>query len=211
MTGVFFGTGHTLSEQFQSAAAYGLMVCGLSMGFTERESMVFQFNQVTSSIVVSFAAVSFGGFVNVAEAQGGVGGSGGFFNSKPADHQHIPAPAIAEKPCNSVPASAITKGSFTVWTEPKDPKPGQQYRIMVEVKVSEKLDKYPRCDISGSVLGTDGYKDYFGGPTEPGYYGVKDQRVRFEVMVPGAAQLVEDVIEIKSKLLKEEHEIKLEF
>jgi hypothetical protein len=126
-------------------------------------------------------------------------------------------PAIAEKasPCGSlsvVPNSAVTKGSFTVWTEPENPNPGQQYTIMVQIKVLNNLDKYPVCDISGSVTGTDGYKDYFGGPTEKSVLPVKNLNVRLPVLlVPGGSQMVKDVIHIKSKLLKEEQQLEITF
>lgn len=163
-------------------------------------------------ILIFFVSISLTDGKNVAEAQGGLGGSGGFFDSKPADHQQEKRrPAIAEKPCNSVPKSAITKGRFTVWTDPEDPEPAQRYRIVIEVKVSEKLEKYPRCDLSGSILGTDGYVQNFGGPTEHGFYAVKDQKVRLHVAVPGASPLVKDVIQVKSKRLDEEQRIELEF
>ena len=112
---------------------------------------------------------------------------------------------------NLIPKQAVTKGSFTVWTEPEDPMPGQQYNIMIQVKLKSNVKKLRRSDIQGSVVGTDGYKDYFGGPTEPGYYTVKDNTVRFQVLVPGAAQLVKDVINVESELLKEKQQIELVF
>jgi hypothetical protein len=110
-----------------------------------------------------------------------------------------------------IPKQAVTKGSFTVWTEPEDPMPGQQYNIVIQVKLKSNVAKLRRSDIKGSVIGTDGYKDYFGGPTEPGYYTVKDNMVRFQVLVPGAAQLVKDVINVESELLKEKQQIEIVF
>lgn len=163
-------------------------------------------------ILIFFVSISATQATNVAEAQGGLGGAGGFCDSQPADPQQVKRrPAIAEKPCNSVPDSAVTKGRFTVWTEPENPKPGQRYRILIEVKVSEKLEKYPRCDLTGRILGTDGYVQNFGGPAEHGFYAVKDQKVRLHVAVPGASQLVKDVIQVKSKRFDEEQRIELEF
>ena len=134
-----------------------------------------------------------------------------FSGSGPAKH----VPAIAEKTCGQfarIPEGAVSKGSFTVWTEPNDPKPGEKYIILIEIKNLKDMEKFPRCDLSGSIIGTDGYKDYFGGPNEPGFLPVKNKAVRFEALVvPGAAQLVKDVIQIKSKLLDEEQQLELKF
>jgi hypothetical protein len=110
------------------------------------------------------------------------------------------------------PSQAVTKGSFTVWTEPEDPMPGQQYKIMIQVKLNNELKRYPCRDLSGSIVGSDGYRDFFGGPTEPGYLPVKDNSVHYEALiVPGAAELVKDIINVESKILKEKQTIELVF
>lgn len=117
-----------------------------------------------------------------------------------------------QKPVPPLPKHAVSKGSFSVWTKPEKPKPGQQYSIFAEINVPKIISRYPLKDLSGSLTGTDGYKDHFGGPTETGFVPVKDQKVRFEVVkVPGAAQLVKDVIEIESKILKEKQTIEIVF
>lgn len=127
------------------------------------------------------------------------------------------APAVAEKPalCQgvwAVPESAVTEGSFTAWTEPRNPRPGEKYTIIVQVKGLKGLEKFPICDLSGTVTGTDGYKDYFGGPSQEGFMPIKDQTVRLPVLtVPGAAQLVKDVIHINSKLLNEKQQLEIRF
>lgn len=38
-----------------------------------------------------------------------------------------------------IPSQAVTKGSFTVWTEPVDPQPGQRYTIMIRVKLKSEM------------------------------------------------------------------------
>lgn len=133
--------------------------------------------------------------------------------SKPVANQ-THAPAIAEKasPCGLLIEGAVTKGSFTVWTEPNDPKPGEKYKIWIEIKLPKDLERFPRCDLSGTVTGTDGYKDFFGGSNEPGSLPVTNQKVRYHALtVPGAATLVKDVIRIQSKLLDEEQQVELKF
>jgi hypothetical protein len=111
-----------------------------------------------------------------------------------------------------IPTQAVTKGSFTVWTVPEDPQPGQKYDIMIQVKLKNDLKRYPRSDLSGNVVGTDGYRDFFGGPTEAGYLPIKENAVRYQALtVPGAAQLVKDIINVESKILKEKQTIELVF
>ncbi len=111
-----------------------------------------------------------------------------------------------------MPARVFTKGSFTVWTEPNDPKPGERYNIIVEIKLDKNVKRYPLRDLSGFVVGTDGYKQNFGGPTEAGYVDVKNNRARLQATtVPGASQLVKDVITVKSKILEEKQEIEIIF
>ena len=112
-----------------------------------------------------------------------------------------------------IPQQAVTKGSFTVWTEPADPEPGEKYIIWIQVKLKNDIKRYPRRDLSGSIVGTDGYKDYFGGPTEPGYLRIDENNtVRYEALtVPGAAQLVKDIINVESKILNEKQTIELVF
>ena len=58
-----------------------------------------------------------------------------------------------------VPASgfAVTKGSFTAWTVPEAPEPGQTYRIVIQVKLPDKVKTYRLSDLIGKVTGTDDY------------------------------------------------------
>ena len=72
--------------------------------------------------------------------------------------------------------------------------------------------RYPLRDLKGFVVGTDGYKQHFGGPTEAGYVDVKNNRARLQAtVVPGASQLVKDVITVESKILEEKQEIEIIF
>jgi hypothetical protein len=109
-----------------------------------------------------------------------------------------------------VPESAITKGSFTVWTEPEDPKPRQRYFIVIQVKLPASVKQYRLRDLSGDVRGTDRfYKQIRYSGTER--KGVKDGVVQIQVAIPGGEQLVKDTIRIKSELLKEEQTIEIVF
>jgi hypothetical protein len=109
-----------------------------------------------------------------------------------------------------VPESAITKGSFTVWTEPEDPKPRVPYDIIIQVKLPPNVKQYRLSDLSGYVEGTDGYRKQIK-YTSKDRKGVKDGVVQFSIRIPGGAQLVRDVIEIRSKILDEQQRIEIEF
>lgn len=109
-----------------------------------------------------------------------------------------------------VPSTAVTKGSFTVWTDPEVPNPGQKYDIIIEVKVSPGITSYRLRDLTGTVRGTDGYFKairYDSKRRERVVEGV----VQIRVTIPGAAQLVRDTIKIRSAILKEEQTIEIVF
>jgi hypothetical protein len=109
-----------------------------------------------------------------------------------------------------VPDSAITKGSFTVWTEPEDPLPRQRYNIVIQVKVPKSVKQFRLRDLTGDVRGTDGYyKQIKYGATDK--KGVKDGIVQLQIAIPGAVQLIKDTIRIKSDMLKEEQTIEIVF
>ena len=114
----------------------------------------------------------------------------------------------------ALPPQALKKGSFAVWTEPRDPIPKEPYYIIIDVDIST-LDKefksYPKRDLSGSVIGTDNYEQDFGGRRERGNLPIVNDHVRMKVLVPGAAELVRDTIKVKSNLLNEEQTITIVF
>ncbi|MDB4423395.1 hypothetical protein N9276_02315, partial [Rhodopirellula sp.] len=122
-------------------------------------------------------------------------------------------------------ANAVSKGSFTAWTVPKNPRPLQNYRIVIEINLPQEVKGYYPRDLSGVVVGTDSYKQTL--PFSPGTVTrqsgstrplskfkritVRKHKVQFLVPVPGAARLVRDRITLRSKLLKEEHSLELVF
>lgn len=128
---------------------------------------------------------------------------------------------------------AVTKGSFTAWTVPKDPKPGQDYKIVIQIKVPETVNRYRIADLSGRVIGTDKYTLDIPYENQFNRYGTKiqkssrsekldfvkrgdyarvvDNQVQVIVDVEGAKQLVQDTIEVKSRMLKEEQKLEIVF
>ncbi len=119
---------------------------------------------------------------------------------------------IAE-PTINVPSHAVTKGSFSAWTVPKDPEPRQPYFIVIQVRLPENLvknGKFRASDITGKVTGTDTYKQNIRfKPTQ--VFPVKDGTVQIEILVPAAEALVKDTIQIQSRLLKEKQTLQIVF
>lgn len=146
-----------------------------------------------------------------------------------------------------VPENAVTAGSFTAFTTPTfnaafpkrfgmpephpgdAPQPRQPYFITIQIKVPGDRKTYPLSDLSGTVMGTDGWRQSFpfdrfrgrssvfvmtkdGKLVKPSNtLRVVDGVVQIVVLVPGAVALVKDVIEVESKLLDEAQTLELVF
>ena len=111
---------------------------------------------------------------------------------------------------------AVRKGSFTVWTVPPDPRPRQDYAIVIEVDLPEelRLRRYPKRDLYGEVKGTDNFRMILPGNElrdRAGYLPLRIGKVQFVVGIPGAESLVKDRIKVGSKLLKESQTLELVF
>lgn len=50
---------------------------------------------------------------------------------------------------------AVTKGSFTAWAVPPNPRPRESYWINIEVKLPTNTQNYLQTDLAGTVVGTD--------------------------------------------------------
>lgn len=124
---------------------------------------------------------------------------------------------------------AVLKGSFSAWTVPEDPSPGETYMIVIRIKLPAEAKLFRVSDVVGSVTGTDNFSLLIPFDKQrPGltvterkgnvvavkvgeYLPIVDGHVQLMVKVPGAAQAVRDTIEIKSKLLKESQRLELVF
>ena len=126
--------------------------------------------------------------------------------------------------------NAVTRGSFTAWTIPEDPAPAKDYVIVIEIKVPDRIKTYRLVDLSGVVIGTDLYSQQI--PYDPrnpsstaavrdgkpvtlrdnrAQVPIVDGRVQLMIRVPGAAELVKDRIKVRSRLLKEEQDLEIQF
>ena len=102
---------------------------------------------------------------------------------------------------------AVRKGSFTAWTVPADPAPGEDYKIVIQVKYTKKNQKIPNGDITGSVIGTDKYRLMI----TPRTSEVIADANQVVIFVPGAAARVRDTIRVNSALLKENQRLEIVF
>lgn len=134
------------------------------------------------------------------------------------------ASPAAQESLSHPPAHAKTKGRFTVWTEPEDPAPLTSYKIVIEAGLPASLKAFTVEDLTGSMHGTDQYVQPFGKAAleydrthlngtmasqqefqfEPG-------RARLTITIPGAAQLVEDRIDVQSTVLGEKQSLSIVF
>lgn len=103
---------------------------------------------------------------------------------------------------------AVTKGSFSAWTVPSDPKPGEDYLIVIQVEYKSGA-KLRLGDVNGTVVGTDKYRQEIRNNHKRTRYILKANQV--VVSVPGAERLVEDTIEVRSNILKEEQKLVIVF
>jgi hypothetical protein len=109
-----------------------------------------------------------------------------------------------------IPTYAVTKGSFSVWTDPRDPKPDVNYHIVIQFRLPRNVETYRGSDLSGMVIGTDGYKQVIRlNRTET--FPVHDGSVQVRIFVPGGDRLVRDTIRVESKLLREKQVIEIVF
>jgi hypothetical protein len=139
----------------------------------------------------------------------------------------------------------VTAGSFAAWTVPQgldnngrkirersgkpgepgeSPLEGEVYFIVIRIKLPANRSTYSLSDLSGSVIGTDKYRQVIPDgvfvlakdgrlekPPRHGKLDVKNRSIDIVMRVPGAERLVKDTIELKSKILNETQRMTLEF
>lgn len=129
--------------------------------------------------------------------------------------------------------NAVTVGSFTAWTVPKDPDLNEDYLIIIQVRLpsSYKAKRYRASDLMGLVLGTDSHRQAIPwdvrwpnstftstatGEIRPvdkrDYLPLKNRVAQLIVKVPGSKiPATRDTIKIQSKVLKENQTLEIEF
>lgn len=122
----------------------------------------------------------------------------------------VGGPVANDNAQHRVPAGAITAGSFSVWTVPDNPDPGEPYKIVIQMRVPDGTDKYSISDLEGVVVGSDGYQKMIPGGLK-GFLPVINGKVQMEVHVVSADEDVEDTVFIRSRLLREAQRLQIRF
>lgn len=162
----------------------------------------------------------------LAETDGGAGKSKGD-GSNDSD-------GTAPKGAARVGKNAVTKGKFTVWSEPSNPAVGQSYHIWIRVQLPPTVKRFRVDDLTGTVSGDlDGHRqaiphDPRWGPPKVRYRGkdislrkkgyvpirkVKGQKYAIiYIWVPGSqVPKTTDTVQIRSKMLNEAQKLKIVF
>lgn len=111
-------------------------------------------------------------------------------------------------PADPTPARAVTSGSFSVWLDPPFPRSGEPYSIYIQVRLPERIKRYTWGDLSGYVMGSDGYRKAIQGHRRQ-QIPLSDHTATIVVPVVGAERLEMDTIVIRSRILKQQRMIEL--
>lgn len=110
----------------------------------------------------------------------------------------------------TTPKNAVSEGSFSIWTEPDNPDPGEPYKIVVQIRLPEGMERYSLADLEGVVVGSDGYQKLIPGNLR-GFVPVHERQARFEIHIVSADENVQDTVFVRSKLLREAQKLQLRF
>ena len=113
-------------------------------------------------------------------------------------------------PTLRIPGHAQTKGSFSAWADPRDPRPGQDYFVVIQIKLPGNVTKYRGSDLSGNVIGTDGFRKTIHFKTTD-QFPIENGAIQIRIHIPGAERLVRDTIRVESRLLREKQRFEIEF
>lgn len=107
-------------------------------------------------------------------------------------------------------ANATTKGSFTAWTVPSNPGPGDFYVVHILVNLPAG-HQFKSGELKGSIHGTDGYAHDFA--SDSGGTTVSGNQAQLQVDIPGGMKQVQDTIQVNvdTKGLKESQNIVVTF
>ncbi len=110
----------------------------------------------------------------------------------------------------NLPKNAVSAGSFSVWTEPENPDPGEPYKIIVQIRLPDGTERYSVTDLEGVVVGSDGYQKLIPGNLR-GFLPVHEGQARFEIHIVSADKNVQDTVFVRSKVLREAQKLQLRF
>jgi len=106
------------------------------------------------------------------------------------------------------PPHAVIDGNFAVWASPPNPRPGQSYAIYIRIRLPDRIHEYRRNDLSGFLVGTDGYRKSLGSERDD-LVPLVDNTVTMAIPVVAANVVVADTILIRTKYLRQQKAIRL--
>jgi hypothetical protein len=125
----------------------------------------------------------------------------GTLAESPPGRETSPEPSETAKEV-LVPPHAVTSGRFSAWTEPASPKPGEPYRIIVLVRLPTRVKRYYSTDLTGMVLGSDGYRKSIRGSGRD-ELPLTNHTARIVIPVVGSERGQRDTIVVQSRMLRE--------
>lgn len=125
---------------------------------------------------------------------------------KPAPEKPVPQPPQVRP----APPHATIVGAFSAWTEPEFPAPGEAYVIVIQVTLPERIKRYSSADLSGVIIGADGYRKYIRGH-KAHFLPIVHHSARLRIPVIGAERARQDTIIIQSKILRQRQLIELSY
>lgn len=108
------------------------------------------------------------------------------------------------------PSRAKIVGAFSAWTEPEYPSPGEPYVIVIQVTLPERIKRYTSSDLSGVIMGADGYRKFIRGSNAE-QLSIIEHTARIRVPVIGAERGRKDSIVIQSRILRQRQLIELNY
>jgi len=138
-------------------------------------------------------------------------------NPAPASRPRQTSDAIVDTLQTSVappaplPPGAIVQGSFTVFADPPHPMEGQEYFVHIRIKLPATLSSYSRGDLSGTLVGTDGYTHTIGYDADLENFMSGQGSAELIILVPGAFRGVNDTLRVTSRALNESQTISIRF
>lgn len=155
-------------------------------------------------------------FVNACGSKSNFSGEGQQAPPQEYSGDAEPAPVItpvqAPKPPKKAECgSSVQKaGSFEIWTEPLCPKQFETYTVVIRVVLRPELvDGYDAIsDLSGSVVGSDGFAKSFGpGTGSVTSFESSPDGGTFRFSLYAGAQIVNDTVQVTSRALLENQSV----
>jgi len=123
------------------------------------------------------------------------------------------APTVDNRtpPLAPLPPGAIVQGSFTVFADPPHPMEGQDYLVHVRIRLPTSLSDYAKSDLSGTLVGTDGYTHTIGYDAHFENFMSGKGSAELIIFVPGAERGINDTLRVTSRTLNESQTIFIRF